>query len=177
MRDLSVLLKEFHACFEIPDAKTWPELIPRMLCVREEMNELREEFHRSKQMVEFDLMPKESIEGHRVRLSGKEVPVAKEAVDLVYTIVSMFVAAGWDFEAAFEEVHRSNMSKGTFVKVSNPDNPCEPISRFHFEKTAEGKVVKPDTYSPADITPHVQPMNPVSEEHWAQQQEKFSDFK
>ena len=56
---------------------------------------------------------------------------AKEACDVVYTILGLFLARGWDFEAAFAEVHRSNMSK-SHTKIL-------------------GKVQKGPDYSPADL--------------------------
>jgi len=37
--------------------------------------------------------------------------VMKEACDLVYVVLGMFVEFGWDFDEAFARVHESNMSK------------------------------------------------------------------
>lgn len=37
--------------------------------------------------------------------------IMKEACDLVYVILGMFVEFGWDFDEAFRRVHESNMSK------------------------------------------------------------------
>ena len=37
--------------------------------------------------------------------------IMKEACDLVYVILGMFVEFGWDFDEAFKRVHESNMSK------------------------------------------------------------------
>ena len=57
----------------------------------------------------------------------------KEACDLIYVALGLFVAAGVDAESCFREVHRSNMTK-------TPGN-------FR----ADGKVLKGEGYSPADI--------------------------
>ena len=37
--------------------------------------------------------------------------VMKEACDLVYVVLGLFVEFGWDFDEAFSRVHESNMSK------------------------------------------------------------------
>jgi hypothetical protein len=37
--------------------------------------------------------------------------VMKEACDLVYVVLGLFVEFGWDFDEAFARVHESNMSK------------------------------------------------------------------
>lgn len=63
--------------------------------------------------------------------------VAKELADLIYVICGYAVEAGIDLDAVFEEVHRSNMSKV-----------WEDGSVRYRE---DGKVLKPPTYSPADV--------------------------
>lgn len=64
--------------------------------------------------------------------------VMKEACDLVYVIMGMFVEMGWDFEEAFDRVHKSNMSK--------LDDEGNPIYR------EDGKVLKSDNYEPPDLS-------------------------
>ena len=126
MRSLPVLLREFHECFEIPDG----ESNVRLRCVLEEVEELTEAIGIFRQLNgTTKLDPEGPVAQH----------LAKESVDVVYTIVSLFEALGWDFTGAFEEVHRSNMSKGTMVD-----------GVFQFKKVG-GKVAKPSTYSPADM--------------------------
>jgi predicted HAD superfamily Cof-like phosphohydrolase len=64
--------------------------------------------------------------------------VMKEACDLVYVVLGMFVEFGWDFDEAFARVHESNMSK------LGEDG--KPIYR------EDGKVLKgPDFFKP-DLT-------------------------
>jgi predicted HAD superfamily Cof-like phosphohydrolase len=67
-----------------------------------------------------------------------DLPAAlKELSDLLYVVLGAANAYGVDIEPFFAEVHRSNMTKrwqdGTI------------------RKDADGKVLKPPTYSPADI--------------------------
>ncbi|MBK9307479.1 MAG: hypothetical protein IPM58_10425 [Nitrospira sp.] len=61
--------------------------------------------------------------------------VAKELADLLYVTYGTAVSYGIDMEPVFQEVHRSNLSK---------------VGGY---KRADGKWVKPPTYSPADINP------------------------
>jgi len=58
--------------------------------------------------------------------------------DLLYVTYGAAVAMGIDIEPFFEEVHRSNMSK------LDPETNL-PVRR------EDGKILKPPTYSPADI--------------------------
>jgi len=58
---------------------------------------------------------------------------AKELADLLYVVYGTAVSCGIDMEPVFREVHRSNMTK---------------VGGY---KRADGKWVKPSTYSPADL--------------------------
>ena len=65
------------------------------------------------------------------------VEVADALTDLLYVVYGAGHAFGIDLDECFHEVHRSNLSKlGTDFK---------PIKR------EDGKVLKPDTYSPPDL--------------------------
>ena len=64
--------------------------------------------------------------------------VMKEACDLVYVVLGMFVEFGWDFDEAFSRVHESNMSK------LGEDG--KPIYR------EDGKVLKGPDYKKADLS-------------------------
>ena len=108
------------------------------------------EFHRT-----FDIagtasptIPDEATRLLRVRLIQEEfdelqdalgqrdtVAVAKELADLLYVVYGTAVSCGIDMEPVFREVHRSNMSK------------------VGGHKRADGKWVKPATYSPARLEP------------------------
>jgi len=64
--------------------------------------------------------------------------VMKEACDLVYVLLGMFVEFGWDFDEAFSRVHESNMSK-----LGEDGNP---IYR------EDGKVLKGPNFEKADLS-------------------------
>lgn len=64
--------------------------------------------------------------------------VMKEACDLLYVVLGMFVEFGWDVEEAFSRVHESNMSK------LGEDG--KPIYR------EDGKVLKGPNYKKADLS-------------------------
>jgi predicted HAD superfamily Cof-like phosphohydrolase len=93
-------------------------------------------------------VPDEATRSLRVRLIQEEFDelrealsqrdaavVAKELADLLYVVYGTAVSCGIDMEPVFREVHRSNMSK------------------IGGHKRADGKWVKPPTYSPARIEP------------------------
>lgn len=67
--------------------------------------------------------------------AGNLAAVAKELADLLYVTYGTAVSYGIDMEPVFREVHRSNLSK---------------VGGY---KRADGKWVKPPTYSPAHIDP------------------------
>lgn len=66
---------------------------------------------------------------------GDTVAVAKELADLLYVVYGTAVSCGIDLEPVFKEVHRSNLSK------------------VGGHKRADGKWMKPATYSPARLEP------------------------
>ncbi len=63
------------------------------------------------------------------------VAIADACADILYVVLGTANAYGFDLEPVFDEVHRSNMSKVGGKKDPN------------------GKIIKPPTYSPADIAP------------------------
>lgn len=65
------------------------------------------------------------------------VEIADALTDLLYVVYGAGHAFGIDLDECFQEVHRSNLSK------LGPD--FRPIKR------EDGKVMKPDTYSPPDL--------------------------
>lgn len=70
------------------------------------------------------------------------VEVADALGDLLYVIYGTAVSCGLDMEPINNEIHRSNMSK-VF-----PDGSVQ--------RREDGKVLKPDSYSPADVAKMVQ---------------------
>ncbi|MEC4891122.1 MAG: MazG nucleotide pyrophosphohydrolase domain-containing protein [Nitrospira sp.] len=109
-----------------------------------------EEFHR-KFEIAIQAAPTEmsdATKGLRIRLiqeefdelkesmaAGDLAAVAKEMADLLYVVYGTAVSYGIDMDPVFREVHRSNLSK---------------VGGY---KRADGKWVKPPTYSPAQVAP------------------------
>jgi len=81
------------------------------------------------------LIQEEFDELKEAMAAGNLAAVAKELADLLYVTYGTAVSYGVDMEPVFQEVHRSNLSK---------------VGGY---KRADGKWVKPPTYSPADINP------------------------
>jgi predicted HAD superfamily Cof-like phosphohydrolase len=109
-----------------------------------------EEFHRKFEIAvsAAPMIPEEATSQLRVRLiqeefdelkdamAGKDLSgIAKELADLLYVVYGTAVSYGLDMEPVFQEVHRSNLSK---------------VGGY---KRADGKWVKPSTYSRAQVAP------------------------
>ena len=87
------------------------------------------------QSLRVRLIQEEFDELKEAMASGNLALVAKELADLLYVTYGTAVSYGIDMEPVFQEVHQSNLSK---------------IGGY---KRADGKWVKPPTYSPANIEP------------------------
>lgn len=74
---------------------------------------------------------------------GDLVGVADGLADVLYVVLGTAAAYGIDARAAFDEAHRSNMTKATWD---------EEKQEFVVIKSPSGKILKPDTYSPADFS-------------------------
>ena len=70
--------------------------------------------------------------------SKNEADNLKELVDVVVVCVGMADTYGWNFDTAFERVHKSNMSK--------LDDDGRPIRR------SDGKVIKSNNYKPPNLS-------------------------
>jgi len=121
-------VEEFHEAFGLPrpDKFTVPSnetITLRKKLINEELKEL---------MDELDVMMSSSNKTNAVKIS-------KELCDLVYVVLGLAVTLGIPFDDCFDEVHRSNMSKLT--------KDGKVLTR------EDGKVLKSDQYSPADLTP------------------------
>ncbi len=80
-------------------------------------------------------------------LNAKDLPnIAKELADLLYVVYGTAVSCGIDMDPVFQEVQRSNMSK---------------VGGY---KREDGKLVKPPTYSPANMGPILEKQINGSEE-------------
>ena len=89
------------------------------------------------------LIEEEFDELKEAMMAGNLAAVAKELADLLYVTYGTAVSYGIDMEPVFREVHRSNLSK---------------VGGY---KRADGKWVKPASYSPA----HIDPILEVQREH------------
>ena len=83
------------------------------------------------------LIHEELGEFEQASAAGDMLAAIKELSDLLYVVLGAANAYGVDIEPFFDEVHRSNMTK------------TWPDGSIH--KDAQGKVLKPPTYSPAQL--------------------------
>jgi predicted HAD superfamily Cof-like phosphohydrolase len=102
----------------------------KLKLVREEWDEVCDavynELHNDVYLDEYKATPEQLKEN-----------ILKEMCDLVYVILGYAIYRGWDFDTAFNRVHASNMSK----------IPADGV----IKRRADGKVLKPDTYKPANL--------------------------
>jgi predicted HAD superfamily Cof-like phosphohydrolase len=85
----------------------------------------------------WELINEEAAEFQEAAEKRDLVGMADAIADIIYVTLGTAEALGLDAEPFFNEVHRSNMTKVW------PDGTVR--------KSETGKVLKPDTYSPADI--------------------------
>jgi predicted HAD superfamily Cof-like phosphohydrolase len=83
----------------------------------------------------LDLVLEEYEELREAVLQENPVAVVHELCDLLYVVYGLAVAAGVDLEPFWEEIHRVNMEKA------------------HGPKRADGKQLKPEDWTPADLRP------------------------
>ncbi len=81
--------------------------------------------------------------------------LVKELADLIVVSIGALHSIGVDPESVWDEVHRSNMSKCTM----HPDTGLPMLV-----KRADGKVLKPETYSPANIRPIIDEVEGLPED-------------
>jgi hypothetical protein len=85
------------------------------------------------------LIIEEYKEWHAAEAADDPGETLDAIVDLVYVLVGAALEYGWDFAGAFAAVQAANMAK------LGPDG--KPIVR------ADGKILKPEGWKPADLTP------------------------
>ena len=98
-------VRDFHLRFGHP-APSVPPLLPDPELVRFRGRLVREEFEEL--MAELNAL---TYADDPIRAAELLRNVLKEAVDLCYVAEGTAVALGLPFDAAYDEVHRSNMSK------------------------------------------------------------------
>ena len=89
------------------------------------------------QRLRMRLIYEEAQEFAQASAAGDLPHAIKELADLFYVVLGAANAYGVDIEPFFDEVHRSNMTKHW------PDG--------EVRRDADGKILKPPTYSPANI--------------------------
>ncbi|MEP7200311.1 MAG: hypothetical protein ABI874_10860 [Chloroflexota bacterium] len=90
------------------------------------------------QALRMKLIHEEAREFEQASAAGDLPAAIKELCDLLYVVLGAANAYGVAIEPFFAEVHRSNMTKAWLDGTIHKD--------------AHGKVLKPDSYSPADIS-------------------------
>jgi predicted HAD superfamily Cof-like phosphohydrolase len=88
------------------------------------------------------LMEEEFQEFKDARAAKDDVEELDACCDLIWVVVGYALSRGWNIKGAFQEVVRSNMSK--------VDSKTGKVL-----KRADGKVLKPATFSPPDLTKFV----------------------
>lgn len=88
------------------------------------------------------LVPSKSDELIQSMLNDDLVGIADGIADVLYVVIGTAAAYGIDIQEVFDEVQRSNMTKAVWN---------EETSEWTTIKNEVGKVLKPETFSPADI--------------------------
>ncbi len=120
------MVQEFHRAFKVEGKTKFTEPSPELLRLRGDL--IGEELEEL------------SVEMAKLEKGENYDPyaIAKELCDLVYVLLGLADTLGIPFDKCFKEVHRSNMSK--------LDENGNPIYR------EDGKVIKSNRYSPANLT-------------------------
>tara|TARA_R110000824_G_scaffold50472_2_gene140944 strand:+ start:8413 stop:8829 length:417 start_codon:yes stop_codon:yes gene_type:complete len=125
-------LKRFHSAFNHPVNERYPQKISMHSGEGEfKLIDKHKTLRRKLIMEEYEEVL-DAIE------NKKPDEILKELCDLVYVCVGFAVTYGWNFDAAFNRVHDSNMSK--------LDEKGHPVFR------KDGKVIKSDCYRPPQLT-------------------------
>jgi len=100
-----------------------------------------------------NLIKEEADEFDRAAKANDLVGVADALADLLYVVYGAANTYGIDMEPVFAEVHRSNMTKvwSTTDGVPEGCHARECKGGFVIKRTDDGKVIKPPTYSRADL--------------------------
>lgn len=139
------LVKEFHAAFnktpdpEVPTEQSDKIRILRHRLIEEEFNEVTQELQMKSRTTLWDDFKYIDIKNHLIFDKGFDINrLAKELSDLLYVVYGTAAAYGIPIDDVYRKVHENNMSKlqsdGT-VKYRE-----------------DGKVLKPDTYVPLDVS-------------------------
>lgn len=93
---------------------------------------------------DYTLIKNKSDELVQSLLDGNLVGIADGIADVLYVVIGTAVAYGINIQEVFNEVHRSNMSKAVWDSVAK---------EWVVMRDEGGKVIKPPTFSEANIGP------------------------
>lgn len=77
-------------------------------------------------------------------LKGDLVGIADGLADLLYVVFGTAAAYGINVQDIFNEVHRSNLTKAIWDEATQT---------YILNRSESGKIIKPESYSPADLKP------------------------
>lgn len=124
-------VKEFNKAYDVPTFYTAKSNAEFADAVKEQIDLIREEIT-------------ELITAHNKRLEwggGNHVEILDAICDSIYVLIGLALKMGFNLDAAFREVHRSNMSK-----LGEDGKPI---------KRDDGKVLKGPNFTPPDLTPYI----------------------
>ena len=96
---------------------------------------------------EWGLIQNKSDELVKSILNNDLVGIADGIADVLYVVIGTAAAFGIDIQEVFDEVQRSNMTKAVWD---------ETIEEYVVIRNEHGKVLKPDTFSEAQLAPIIQ---------------------
>lgn len=129
-------IREFHqAIGTLPSAPVIPDL--QTLLLRRKL--IEEEYHEVTAVFDHLITTQPAPE------TAELVPLVHELADLLYVTYGAMVACGVDPDAVFAELHRANMQ------------------RVNAPRRADGKILKPADWKPANITAVLDKQKELSE--------------
>lgn len=124
-------VKEFNKAYDVPTFYTAKSNAEFADAVKEQIDLIREEIT-------------ELITAHNKRLEwggGNHVEILDAICDSIYVLIGLALKMGFNLDAAFREVHRSNMSK-----LGEDGKPI---------KRDDGKVLKGPNFTPPNLKPFI----------------------
>lgn len=149
-------VREFHEFFDLPVRDGFTELTPeeltfRLTLITEEFIEVMEAFGRPVEV--FRVL--DAGGGAELGTTPDYINGYKELADLKYVIDGMDLHLGQRLDDVFHEVHRSNMSKLWACECGCEFANCPLCAGAgeYVKRREDGKILKPPTYSPAEVAP------------------------
>lgn len=90
-----------------------------------------------RRLLRLDLIHEEVSELDQAMRRGDMISIADGMGDVIYVVIGAALEYGIPIDAVFREIHRSNMTK-VWADGS-------------VHRRIDGKILKPETYSPADL--------------------------